>query len=131
MRRPLSILLLVIFSYSALVPGRIKDVVADLPGLVEHFYEHKAENPSITVAEFWEMHYGKGYAQHKKDHDHSKLPGKESCCHHHGGTQLATVEIESQARIVVFEGSSSLYSAPEYYLPSPYVQEIWHPPKTC
>lgn len=39
------------------------------PLLIEHFVEHRAENPQISVGDFLDMHYFTG---HEKDADYDK-----------------------------------------------------------
>jgi hypothetical protein len=131
MRKPLAISLLTLFVFSSLVPVKVQEAVKALPDLLEHYAEHLEENPDLTIIEFWELHYGSEYNQHQKDHDHSKLPGKDhNCCHVHSMV-LAITGQTSCASPVSFVAAGSIHLVDEEALPSPHVRNIWQPPRSC
>ena len=83
MRRSAAIFLLVLFLFSALLPVPVKEELAKLPSLLEHFQEHKLETPELGFLQFLQIHYGAEFASHHSAHDHSDLPMKSSCDHVH------------------------------------------------
>lgn len=131
MRKPLAISLLTLFVFSSLVPVKVQEAVKALPDLLEHYAEHLEENPDLTIIEFWELHYGSEYNQHQKDHDHSKLPGKNhSCCHVHSMV-LAAIGQSSYGPHIPLNSAGDIHLVDEEALPSPHVHNIWQPPKSC
>ncbi len=129
MKKATANILLVLFLFSALVPAQAKEELAKLPGLLEHFKEHQAETPGIGFFQFWKMHYGEDFAQHKGDHDHSKLPGKDHCNHLHAPTLAAFQNLQDftaglpticEASRPVLEDQSYSFSLPN---------DIWQPPR--
>lgn len=131
MRKFAAISLLIVFAYTSLVPMKVQEAVRALPNLLEHFEEHLEENPQLTLMEFWELHYGSEYNEHKSDHDHSKLPCKDhNCCHVH--SMVLAVVVENQFPLQVpSDASGAIHHIDEEMLPSSLVHNIWQPPKSC
>lgn len=49
-----------------------------IANLIEHFQEHKKADSSISFWSFIELHYGSEFQKHQTEHDHSKLPLKNT-----------------------------------------------------
>jgi hypothetical protein len=103
--------------------------LAKLPGLLEHFKEHRIETPGISFFQFWGMHYGEGFAQHQSDHDHSGLPMKHHCDHVHAlalallpqqGFNPSYLLNAANSNQHVFIDQSYSFSLPN---------DIWQPPR--
>ena len=84
MRIYLSRFMLAFYLLLALAPQWLEEF-AKFPALMAHYQDHLQENSATTLSEFLSQHYGKDYAEHRNQHDHSKLPGKakhhDSCMH--------------------------------------------------
>lgn len=127
MRKCLSILFLFI-SLNAYTPFR---EMWKLPVLVDHFMEHQAENPFISVLDFFDMHY-----IHDSPHDADyardmQLPFKMVSL-----TSLSVFAIPSPP--VYFPITPPVYNKKEkpilYNLSAysfNYHNSIWQPPKAC
>jgi ABC-type nickel/cobalt efflux system permease component RcnA len=121
--------LLFLFLFSALVPAQAKEELAKLSALLEHFKEHKLEDPSIGFLAFYKMHYGEGFAKHQSDHDHSGLPMKHQCDHLHAPA-LALLPQQAFTAPHFFElanGNQPVFIDQSYEFSLP--QDIWQPPR--
>lgn len=67
--------LLVIYLLPVLAPQALEEVFK-LPALLEHYAQHRVQEPAVGWWEFVVQHYGQPYRQHQQAHDHSNLPGK-------------------------------------------------------
>ena len=129
MRKFFAISLLTLFLYSALVPTQVKEELAKLPTLLEHFGEHKIHTPELTFLAFLEMHYGEDFAQHRSAHDHCNLPGKST-----------SHQLHAPALAVLPEVVISASSTPQVAMYRPVfadqsydfilLHDIWQPPRT-
>lgn len=73
-----AILLLALYLGTAVLPASFRAELCKMPGLIEHFLEHREESSAFSFLDFLQLHYGKGYAAHQGAHNHTKLPGKDS-----------------------------------------------------
>lgn len=105
--------------------------VLKLPFLIEHYFEHKAENKNLTFLQYLKLHYAetKHYAQ---DHKEKQLPFKT---------------IPQAAFNVVAINKTDFVESINYNFPSTnfikhtahycskyisfYTANIWQPPKVC
>lgn len=129
MKNKIAKFLLVLFLFGALVPAQAKEELAKLPGLLEHFKEHRLEDPSIGFLAFYKMHYGADFAQHQSDHDHSGLPMKHQCDHVHASA-LALLPQQEFTPPYFFEaatGNQPVFIDQSYSFSLP--NDIWQPPK--
>jgi hypothetical protein len=102
--------------------------ILKLPILVQHYFEHKAENKNITLAGFIVLHYFSG---NPVDDDYARdmqLPFKTSDC-----LQVITsIVIPEQ---IVISNEPFLVSANPYFkvqndwIPSNYMADIFRPPQ--
>ncbi|MCF8246925.1 MAG: hypothetical protein K9J37_18535 [Saprospiraceae bacterium] len=125
----LSYSLLFLFLFGSLVPGQTQEELTRLPILWKHYQVHKSQAPTSSL-EYLELHYGKDFAQHSSEHDHSKLPMKSGDHHLHAP---APTDLP-QPTLVCFQALPFLKIAPSfndqaYYLLLLY--DIWQPPKSC
>lgn len=127
MRKRISILFLLVY-LTAYTPFR---EVLKLPVLVEHFMEHRALNPSISILAFLDIHYMHGSpldADYARD---MQLPFKMV-----SHTSLSVFAIPSAP--VFFSTALPLYSKKEkpiLYNSAAYSfnyhNSIWQPPRAC
>ncbi len=103
--------------------------VLKLPLLIEHYFEHKAENKNITFIDFIKLHYAENthYASHHKD---KELPFKAF----HQGNCISIALLKTDINITIVNSKvptvplkhNSFYSS--QFL-SYYTASIWQPPK--
>ena len=75
-----SIVMAFLITAEAMLPGMDVHELTKLPDLLEHYHEHKKNNPEITVVAFLKLHY-EDVRHHEQDHqNHHKLPLSN---HHH------------------------------------------------
>jgi len=132
MNRSTSILLLALYLATAILPVSFRAELYKLPGLIEHFLEHRAESSGFSFAEFLQLHYGEGYKAHQSAHDHAQLPGKDTgheqhiaCTCSFPGLPAAlffSLRIPVNARNVLTAVDKPLYS-------SSVASGIWQPPR--
>jgi hypothetical protein len=134
MHRIFATTLLFLHLLSAVVPAPVKDVFAQLPALAGHYQTHMLEDPKTGLFEFFSMHYGEAFAQHRSDHNHENLPGKNE--HQHTG--ICACAIPALPVSVPFltlvpelpEGGAGAELFQEQNLfPSSHLSSIWQPPR--
>lgn len=125
-RKTASLLLLTIYLFSA---TNAKELIK-LPLLVEHFYDHRAENKYIGLITFFIMHYSSEDGTDKDAKEDNQLPFKSA--------ELATVSVVSvtpPSFIKLFtpeiEIKTSFNIGNDLLLPSQYLNKIWQPPRDC
>ncbi|MCG2793518.1 MAG: hypothetical protein L6262_08240 [Weeksellaceae bacterium] len=105
------------------------------PTLVEHYIEHKEQNPQISVIQFLVLHYEGSHSKnrhHNKDYDEDqKLPfiihsDVLNFCFVHP----QPVFFESFHKIVMVE-SSKVMSFDDSFLSNHFLSTIWQPPRFC
>ncbi len=128
MRKTIAIFLLSVFLFSALVPVQAQEELTKLPSLLEHFQEHKIETPGLTFLEFLKIHYGEEFAQHRSAHDHSDLPGKNSCHHLHAPAIAVLPAVAFAApNLQVSVAVQPLFADQSYEFTL--FHDIWQPPR--
>jgi hypothetical protein len=108
--------------------------LAKLPALMAHYQTHLQEDPGTTFSAFLSQHYGKDYAQHRHQHDHSKLPGKakhhDSCVHlSMPGGLVLPYNLELAVKLAWEEPLHSSVFTQDQVLHSAYLSCIWQPPR--
>ncbi len=128
MRRLIAIYLTALFLFSALVPVRVQEELAKLPSLLEHYDEHLVQTPDLTFPAFLKLHYGEEAAKHHSDHDHSGLPGKDTCGHLHAPSMaLLPIAAVSSQPIPATAPDRSVFSDQSYSFSL--LNDIWQPPR--
>jgi hypothetical protein len=134
MQRVLPRFFLLLYLFTALLPGRVVEELEKLPQLVTHYQEHKKEISSTTLRSFLVQHYGTGFARHQSEHNHNNLPGKDHQTHFAGcGQQVIALPERCTPlflkELLPDEPLSVVFSTTELP-PSQYLSGIWQPPKT-
>ncbi len=125
--------LLIVFLFQVLTPHTWKEEIAHLPGLIQHFNEHKLEEPDLSLVDFLSLHYGSAYANHKSEHNHSKLPGKDH--QDHAQCTMSVLDFApALLQLLPLNLSASfeytdVFSAHRVFT-STYFHAIWQPPKS-
>ena len=117
-----------IYAFSATAAGEL----CKLPLLVVHYYDHKEENKTIGLTQFFFMHYCQEDGTDSDAADDNQLPFKSTAV-------TATVSFVSIAPpsnaeflhvvILVINHPFGFYI--NRFLPSQYLDTIWQPPRNC
>lgn len=134
MQRILANTLLFLHLLSAVVPAPVKDVFAQLPVLAGHYRTHMQEDPQTGLLEFFTLHYGEAFAQHRTDHNHDGLPGKNN--HHHTGICACALQalpvcapfLALVPELPEGDAGAELFQEQNLF-PSSHLSNIWQPPK--
>lgn len=123
----LAISLASILMVQILLPGMDVGELTKLPDLLQHYKEHKVENPSISFLAFLKLHYTNPN-HHEQDHErHHELP----FTNHHAAQSsfvaftITTFETTFQ-KITESENNYCFYTDPAEKNVS---FSIWQPPK--
>ena len=99
-----------------------------MPKLVQHFFEHQAENPDLGIMGFLQLHYSYNLSGH--DQEDQKLPFKS-----HPEMAYSTVGIHfglaQNLKFWQFKEASQKTIVPfaEFLYQSEYLSKIWQPPR--
>ena len=132
MIRNAPILLLLIYLGTTVLPGSFRAELCKLPGLIEHFLEHRAEVSSFSFIDFLQLHYGEGYKAHQGAHNHSQLPGKGSGHEQHiaCGCNFPGLPIMLHLPLgIPANGHHALTPLEKSLHPSSVASGIWQPPR--
>lgn len=126
MRSALASLLLILYVSSSTECFELLKI----PALMEHFYDHKDENQSMSLWSFLCLHYGHGEVNDKDRDEDMKLPYKSVDCNN-GLTHLTLLpEIHFEINRPKYQPKDK--SETDFYLSRIYSSEqesIWQPPK--
>ena len=101
-----------------------------IPILVEHYFEHKSENPEMTVFAFLKMHYDNPVKDADWQTD-QKLP---FITHHEHSiivfilNPLFSLEINENQQPIL---SRKIIAYNDAVLDSDIINAVWQPPKSC
>ncbi|MBN8678693.1 MAG: hypothetical protein J0M29_10745 [Chitinophagales bacterium] len=98
---------------------------------VQHFAQHKSENPDMDLMEFVIIHYFSGNV---KDADYAQdmqLPFKALDCSSSAPTCLIPQPVHFYLTLPVSKETSTLPIYDQSKLPSSHLADIWQPPKAC
>ncbi|MBS1637171.1 MAG: hypothetical protein JST26_14730 [Bacteroidetes bacterium] len=103
--------------------------LAKLPVLVQHFFEHKAENKDLSLVSFLKMHYFNGDPKDKDYERDMKLPFKSNDC-----PQVMSVYFSAPAQnefdiVLPVVSYNNLRIAYTDWIPGSHVNDIFQPPK--
>ncbi|HNA01338.1 MAG TPA: hypothetical protein PLN49_10775 [Ferruginibacter sp.] len=121
--------LFAIFSFAVIVSATTElHQLFKVPALVQHYYEHKAENNDISLADFIVLHYFSN-APRDKDYDRDmQLPFKMTDCLSSSALTVPPVISYSAERPDFFIKRSYPAVKNNSILPS-HSAKIWQPPK--
>jgi hypothetical protein len=129
-------ILLFLYLCGALLPARAVEEAWKLPEVWRHYAEHCASEPQLSLLQFLQQHYGRDYAEHRTQHDHTQLPGKGD---HHGHNCVLHVQTAFVLPVLVFlepsptVGPLSAHAVFSYHFTFLKAVDfgIWQPPKTA
>lgn len=132
MIRNAATLMLLIYLGATLLPGSFRAELCKLPGLIEHFLEHRAEVSSFSFVDFLQLHYGEEYETHQSAHNHSQLPGKGSGHEQHiaCGCSFPGLPVVLHFHLCLpINGRHALTPLEKSLHPSSIASGIWQPPR--
>jgi hypothetical protein len=103
-----------------------------LPLLIQHYFEHVNEDTSMTVADFFDMHYAHGIVYDDDFEDDMKLPFKAHETVNHINVQVLAEPIKLTFDDLFFQSEFSndvLISYAQPFIQNPVLNAIWQPPK--
>ena len=130
MKKILSIVFVSIYLFSAL---QINEYLKT-PILVDHFNEHKQENPKLSLWRFIMDHYSHGEVVDADYENDMKLPFKS---HNHSGCSCSIITFLPPIQSFNFEYKSFMkeYKKPNFGYTFSFISNfhssIWQPPKIC
>lgn len=105
------------------------------PLLIEHYFEHKVKNPSLSVVDFLNVHYS-GY--HLENHPHDddyekdqKLPFMMHTTSYNAVfvcPQIAAIKIKNRS---LPEKNNNTAVWNDQLIEDTFITSIWQPPKFC
>jgi hypothetical protein len=133
MRSALSVVLICCVFVSAL-PVPLRTELAKTPALWHHYLEHKYHDRALSVIDFWAIHYGDDYQEHRHAHDHSDLPGKTGQEHGHTGCGCTQPPLLPPSLIAWMPSTATMAEPRQpFCVPSRLsgvrIRDIWQPPK--
>lgn len=105
------------------------------PLLIEHYFQHKAKNPALSVVDFISVHYtGNHLENHPHDDDYEedqKLPFMMHTTSYSAVfvcPQIASIKIENRS---LPEKNDNTPIWNDQFIDDTFMTSIWQPPKFC
>ena len=131
MKRLLAICFLTIYIASATEISQL----LRFPLLIEHYFEHKAKIPTMSVADFLKVHYNGDHLQnHPHDDDYDKdqrLPFMMHATWYNAVfvcPQIVKIEIDNRS---LPEKDDNTPVRNDQFVDDTFLHSIWQPPKFC
>jgi hypothetical protein len=104
--------------------------VIKLPRLVEHYFDHSREDTRVGLIQYLTLHYGIEDGTDDDAAEDNKLPFKSS--EYFSSISFVSVKppvIGQSMRLSEIVNAHNFLIRNESYLPSPYLDSIWQPPR--
>ena len=104
--------------------------VIKLPRLVEHYFDHSREDTQVGLIQYLTLHYGIEDGTDDDAAEDNKLPFKSS--EYFSSISFVSVKppvIGQSMRFSEIVNAHNFLIRNESYLPSPYLDRIWQPPR--
>ncbi|MNN61431.1 hypothetical protein D3C81_1766640 [compost metagenome] len=131
MKRLLAICFLTIYIASATEISQL----LRFPLLIEHYFEHKEKNPTMSVLDFLKVHYKGDHLQnHPNDDDYDKdqrLPFMMHTAWYSAVfvcPQIVNIEIDNRS---LPENNDNTPVRNDQFVDDTFLNSIWQPPKFC
>ena len=123
MKRRIAILFAFIFLITTTELGQL----LKFPILIEHFVEHKAENPNLSLWNYLQIHYSQQYKE-EGDPTDEKLPfaNYTNVIHILATTPPTILKIE---KIKISTAFTKIHALDDFFVDSAFLSSIWQPPK--
>lgn len=129
MKRLITILFLLGFLYSTTELHQLLKISS----LIEHYVEHKKNNPALTLLEFFTIHYAIANVVDDDYEKDQKLPFK-SCNHQTNTVDLTTSVFSLKYTLNSIENygiQRNFLNKESMFKGSLFLSSIWQPPKFC
>lgn len=129
LQKCISIILATLIMAEVFVPGMELHELSKLPALVDHYQNHKQQQPHLSFLAFVELHYQNPDHHQQDSQTHHKLPFSS---HHHLQTCAIQLAFEDHS-ICISCNLIPLQSISDVIYKEPVVADrtasIWQPPK--
>lgn len=109
-----------------------QELIRHLGDITDHYQEHVATDPGLSVNDFLALHFGDLQQQHQSEHDHSNLPFQDD--HHHNlvisGLLVTLPAVNILPTLPGREAHVSGQGQDPSWIMSELTYEIWQPPRT-
>ncbi|HLP93721.1 MAG TPA: hypothetical protein VK168_06770 [Saprospiraceae bacterium] len=102
-----------------------------LGAFVQHYTQHKSDNPELGLVEFIVIHYFSGNVKDADYAEDMQLPFKVLDCASSAPTHVIPQPFCLYLMPPVSQESSALPIYDQSKLPSSHLSDIWQPPKAC
>ena len=102
-----------------------------LPGLIQHYTEHKKTNPSMNFLGFLHIHYAHAFEMDEDFEEDMKLPFKTIESGNSGVSIFAPVSFPDISDKRFTDLKNTFVQKNDSSLRSQYLSSIWQPPRTC
>lgn len=100
-----------------------------LNSFIEHYKEHKAQDQSLSLLEFLDIHYGHGNVLDDDYEKDMKLPFKTTTSDFSSSQIIPQVNIHFSPTFLVEFHKQSVFTLWNTFLTPSYLSAIWQPPK--
>jgi hypothetical protein len=104
--------------------------VIKLPRLVEHYFDHSREDTRVGLIQYFVLHYGIEDGTDDDAAEDNQLPFKSS--EYYSSISFVSVKppaIGQSLRLSDIVSDHHFFILNESFLPSPYSESIWQPPR--
>jgi len=125
LKRILSILCLVLFVVTATEFNQL----FKFNTFIEHYKEHKAQDESLSLLKFLDIHYGHGNVLDEDFEKDMKLPFKTTTSDFSSSQIISQVSIQFSPTFLVEFHEQSVFALWNTFLTPSYLSAIWQPPR--
>jgi hypothetical protein len=127
----ISLCLATILLAESLLPLMEFHELSKLPALAKHYKQHRAENPSLSFADFIELHYQDTQHHEQDPQTHHDLPFSNHNAQHHSCVPVAffTPQPIKEFCTLIFISEIQVVAYREPATTS-FATSIWQPPKS-
>ena len=102
-----------------------------LPGLIQHYAQHKKTNPSMNFFFFFYIHYAHAFEIDEDFEEDMKLPFKTTERGNSGISNFVPVSFPDVSNKSFTDLKITFFQKKDPSLSSQHLSSIWHPPRTC
>ena len=139
MKRAIITIILFFYTLTAIVPPAITAELCKVDNFWTHFQEHRLENPTVSIFDFWVLHYSKAFQQHQllsqlpQQRSHQNLPFKSPQQDTVYPVWVSTppIKMVELPKPALLPKANKKYWFGSCFVPSRHISDIWHPPQFC
>ena len=122
-------IIVILTTFSIIMSGTELYQFLKIPALVGHYLEHRSMNSTLSLSEFFHIHYSEHMPVDEDAEKDMQLPFKSHLCTHSidntYGVPSSSIDLFTQPTTFL----RKMYIADEALLPSPFHLDIWQPPR--